>query len=695
MFLLMILIIIVAILGTPLFIVIGLSAIINFALSPGSGGIRNVILEISGIADMPLLHAIPLFTFAGYLLAHSNASKRLVRLTKAGLGWMPGGLPIVTICVCSIFTAFTGASGVTIVALGGLLLPALLSEKYGEKYSLGLITASGSFGLLFPPSLPIILFGVIASMAAKAGSGNIVQINDLFIAGIVPGLFIMLILSIHAMLMSRKFDIEKTKFSWKEIGKALSDAKWEIPLPVLLFAGIYTGKLVISDAAVVTVIYILIVELFLTKDIKIREIPKIMKESMVLVGAILVILSVSLAATNFIIYAQIPQKLFAFIQKFISNKWIFLVLLNIFLLIVGCIMDIFSALVVVVPLILPIAESYNISLIHLGIIFLANLQIGYITPPVGMDLFIASIRFKKPILTLWRSALIFIGLMLAALIVITYVPDMSLWFKEKPSIVGQWELAKENGDIDRISMKANGIYIRRTGEAGFYLLEEPVIGGYEIKGNKLFLKGNNGVEEYKYEIFNDGAKILLDKIGDDKKINNDLEEKDDQVEIMDDAEDNDDFSFMDESTDDESDDYPWEDDEAQSESDQLDDNDKSNLDENKFVDGRVFYENKVKPPLRKNAGMLIAKWEDEKGNSVEFHFNGEIEWQVNGVDKNFNYNIKKGNKLEIIEILEDSDKTIKSYYSFKVIDNNKLILKSIKNKNIVYELKFVESYSDR
>ena len=402
-----ILIVLIAILGAPLFAVIASTALLNFFNSGSS--ILIVPQEIAGIANTPLLHSIPLFTFAGYLLAHSKASQRLVKLTKATLGWMPGGLAIVTLLVCSVFTAFTGASGVTIVALGGLLLPALLSEKYGDRYSLGLVTASGSIGLLFPPSLPIIMFGVVSG----------VLIDELFVAGIIPGIFLILIISTHAMIMSKRFKVHKSKFSWKELGTTLwnPDPKilpemsigkkintiikkiqfWEIPLPVLLFAGIYSGKLAISDAATFTVVYVLVVELFLTKDIKIKELPKIMKESMLLVGAILIILSVSLAATNYIIDAQVPQKIFNFIQTFITSKWVFLILLNILLLIVGCIMDIFSAIVVVVPLILPIAQAYNINLVHLGIIFLANLEIGYLTPPVGMNLFISSIRFNKPV----------------------------------------------------------------------------------------------------------------------------------------------------------------------------------------------------------------------------------------------------------------------------------------------------------
>lgn len=508
------LIIIFALLGAPLFVVIAILTIVNHVFTPDTGGIKNVILEIAGIANMPLLHSIPLFTFAGYLLAYSNASKRLVRFTKAALGWLPAGLAIVVIIACSIFTAFTGASGITIVALGGLLLPALLADGYEEKYSLGLVTSSGSFGLLFPPSLPIIMYGVIASSASTK-----VNIDELFIAGFIPGLLIIVALSLHAIIRSRKFQIKMPKFSLRELFSAIKDFIWEIPLPVILFGGIYSGKLVISDAACLTVIYLLIVEVIIKRDIKLKDLIKIIKESMVLVGAILIILSVSLAATNFLIYAQVPQKLFLIIEKFITNKWVFLFLLNIFLLIVGCIMDIYSAIVVVVPLIIPIAEAYNIEPLHLGVIFLANLQIGYLTPPIGMNLFISAIRFDKPILTLYKASLNFIGILLITLVIITYIPEFSIWFKEKPSIVGQWRYEGER-EIEIITFKAGGIFIKRNGTDPFSLLvTQPVYGEYKIvknlfKKDFLVLKEQDKEEKVSFEIYNQGQKLLIfnDKI---------------------------------------------------------------------------------------------------------------------------------------------------------------------------------------
>ena len=493
---LFLIIIIVTISGAPLFSIIGASSMVNFLKT----NILIVPQEISGIANKPLLHSIPLFTFAGYILAHSNASKRLVRFTNAAFGWLPGGLAIVTLLTCAFFTSFTGASGVTIVALGGLLLPALISEKYNEKFSLGLVTTSGSVGLLFPPSLPIILFGVIAATS----------IDKLFVAGIFPGIIILLGLSLYSIYVAIfKFKIETVKFSFKELIESLKDMAFELPLPVILFGGIYSGKIAISDTAAFTVLYVLIVEIFIKKDIKLKEIPKIMRESMVLVGAILVILAVSLAATNYMIYQEVPQKLFNIMKNVITNKLFFLLILNIFLLIVGCLMDIFSALVVVVPLILPLADAYNIDPIHLGIIFLANLEIGYLTPPVGMNLFISSIRFGKSIIEIYKSVVVFILLRFITLALITYIPYLSLWFTEKSSIVGEWEWTDQGGRIEKFIFKSNGKGLSIKGDPMEILFNAPIIIKYEIDKDRLVIYKDSVKEEYIFEIYNQGKRLLL------------------------------------------------------------------------------------------------------------------------------------------------------------------------------------------
>ena len=414
-----ILLIVLALLGTPLFVVIAATALLGFY---GAGiDLAAVPIEFYRLAEMPILLAIPLFTFAGYLLSETGAPSRLVRVTHALLGWMHGGLAIVALLVCALFTAFTGASGVTIVAMGALLYPALKQAGYRDKFSLGLVTTSGSLGLLFAPSLPLILYGVIV---AQLGIGRVVTVDDLFLAGLLPGLLMIVLLSGYSMWQSRGAPLHA--FSRTEALGALREVAWELPLPIVVLGGIYGGYFAISEAAAITVIYVLVVEVLILREIRIRALPRIMRESMVLVGGILVILGVSLASTNYLIDAEVPADLFAAVSAHITNKLTFLLLLNVFLLILGTMLDIFSALVIMVPLLLPLALGYGIDPLHLGIIFLANMQIGYFTPPVGMNLFIASYRFKKPIIELYRATLPFFVILLIAVLIITYWPALSL-----------------------------------------------------------------------------------------------------------------------------------------------------------------------------------------------------------------------------------------------------------------------------
>jgi len=414
-----ILLIVLALLGTPLFVVIAATALLGFY---GAGiDLAAVPIEFYRLAEMPILLAIPLFTFAGYLLSETGAPSRLVRVTHALLGWMHGGLAIVALLVCALFTAFTGASGVTIVAMGALLYPALKQAGYRDNFSLGLVTTSGSLGLLFAPSLPLILYGVIV---AQLGIGAVVTVDDLFLAGLLPGLLMIVLLSGYSMWQSRGAPLHA--FSRAEALGALREVAWELPLPIVVLGGIYGGYFAISEAAAITVIYVLVVEVLILREIRVRALPRIMRESMVLVGGILVILGVSLASTNYLIDAEVPAHLFAAVSAHITNKLTFLLLLNVFLLILGTMLDIFSALVIMVPLLLPLALGYGIDPLHLGIIFLANMQIGYFTPPVGMNLFIASYRFKKPIIELYRATLPFFAILLIAVLIITYWPALSL-----------------------------------------------------------------------------------------------------------------------------------------------------------------------------------------------------------------------------------------------------------------------------
>ena len=411
-----ILIFVLAILGTPLFVVISALALLSFY------GIEIdlsvVIIEMSRLSDTPLLLSLPLFIFAGTLLAESGTPQRLLLLSQLLLGWMPGGLAVVSLMVCAVFTAFTGASGVTIFALGGLLYPALIKDGYTERFSLGLITSSGSLGLLFPPSLPLILFGVISET----------RVDHLFLAGILPGILMLTLLVAYSMKKGPRKQIDDShKITFADTVSGLKEAAWELPLPFIVLGGIYGGIFVAGEAAAITALYVLIVEVFIYRDISIKKLPEIMVQSMVLFGGILVVLAASMATTNYLVDQQVPMRLFEFIKEYISSKYTFLLLLNIFLLIVGSMLDIFSALVLVVPIIIPIAEAYGVDLIHLGIIFLTNLQIGYCTPPVGLNLFLASYRFDKSIVTLYRATLPFLALLLITLVIITYFPVITLF----------------------------------------------------------------------------------------------------------------------------------------------------------------------------------------------------------------------------------------------------------------------------
>ena len=403
-----------ALLGTPLFIVMALAAMVGFHLSEIP--LVAVAIEINKISSQASILTIPLFTFAGYMMAESGSPKRLLRFAEASLGWLPGGVAIVSLVICAFFTAFTGASGVTIIALGGLLFPILNNEGYSEKFSLGLITTSGSLGLLFPPSLPIILYGLVTN----------VDIEKLFIAGILPGIFLIVVLSLFSIKKGTA-QLTRTKFDTGELWAAFKGCWWEVLLPIGVLYGIYSGKTTTTEAAAVTAFYILIIEVFVYRDLSLmKDIPRVVKDSMSLVGGILLILSCALGFTNWLVDEEIPMKILEFMQQYLTNKYSFLLFLNLFLLIVGALMDIFSAIIVVVPLITPIAAEFGVDPIHLAIIFLTNLEIGYITPPVGINLFISSFRFKRPITELYRASFPFLLLLLFALVIITYVPDLSL-----------------------------------------------------------------------------------------------------------------------------------------------------------------------------------------------------------------------------------------------------------------------------
>lgn len=420
--LIVILLIFLIILGLPLFA--GILAATLLGLYVSQVNFMAIPIEIFRLANAPVLLAIPLFTFAGYLMAEGGTSARLVRFSRSLFGWIPGGLGIVALVSCAFFTAITGATGITIIALGGLLLPALLSEKYDGNFSLGLITTSGSLGLHFPPSLPIILYGFVSGTS----------IEKLFVAGLFPGIFMIGILCLFSVYMGRKWKLKRPPFSTREFLSAFKEASWEIPIPIIIIAGIYSGLSTATEAAALTVGYVLFIKVFVFRELTLtRDLPRVMRESMIMVGSIMIILGAALGFTNYLVDAFIPVKILDFMEGMVTSRIGFLLLLNVFLILVGCMMDIFSAILVVVPLIVPLANRFGIDPLHLGVVFLANLGIGYNTPPVGLNLFISSSRFERPVTQIYRATLPFLLLLVFTLLCITYWPGLSLFL---PGLLG-------------------------------------------------------------------------------------------------------------------------------------------------------------------------------------------------------------------------------------------------------------------
>lgn len=408
-----------ALLGAPLFAIFGALALGAYHSIQLDASI--VISELARLATMPLLRALPMFALAGYILAASRASERLLNISRAAFGWMPGGLALVSMVACTLLTAFTGASGVTIVALGGLLLPALQSEGYGERFSLGLVTSGGNMGVLFAPSLPLILFAVIANPIASE-----VTIDRLFLAALWPGVITLAALGAYGMFAGRRAGVPRQPFSGRALARALWAARWEVPLPVVVLGGIYSGKVAVSEAAVLTAAYTLIVETVIQREVSLQRLAGVIRDSIMLVGGVLVILGLGMAITNFLVDQEMPSRLVEWAGRTFHHPVVFLIALNVFLLIVGCLMDIYTAIIVFVPMLIPLGLQFGVHPVHLGVIFLANLAIGYSTPPVGMNLFIAAIRFEKPLLKLALASLPFLVLLLAVLLLITYVPVLSM-----------------------------------------------------------------------------------------------------------------------------------------------------------------------------------------------------------------------------------------------------------------------------
>ncbi|MBI2377857.1 MAG: TRAP transporter large permease subunit [Deltaproteobacteria bacterium] len=400
--------------GAPLYACLGGAALVLFWAdgTPVAAVAAETVRQIAS----PTMPTIPLFTFAGYMLAESKTSARLVRMMDALVGWLPGGLAVLTAGVCAFFTTFTGASGVTILALGGILFPMLVKERYPEKFSVGLLTASGSIGLLFPPSLPVIFYGVIAGVA----------VDKLFVAGAIPGLILVIAVSAYGALGGIRAGATRSDFDLKEVISAANEAKWELVLPLVVIVGIVSGLATLVEAAALTAAYAIFIETVIYKDLSLRDLPRVARECATLVGGVLIILGVAMGFTSYLIDADVPTLALDWVKGGIETQLGFLLALNGFLLVVGCLMDIYSAIVVVAPLILPIARHYGVDELHLGIIFLANLELGFLTPPVGMNLFLASFRFKRPLSEVYRVTFPFLVILLVAVLLITYWPWLTL-----------------------------------------------------------------------------------------------------------------------------------------------------------------------------------------------------------------------------------------------------------------------------
>ncbi len=411
----LLLLVIATVLGGPIFVALGGAALILFM----TDGVPAAAIpaETYRLAESPFLAAIPLFTLTGFLLAEGKSSQRLLDVFRSFFGWLPGGTAVVAALVCAFFTVFTGGSGVTILALGGLLFQALTADRYRERFSLGLLTASGSLGLLLPPALPLIVYGIVAE----------ISIEQLFIGGILPGILLIGLIAAWGVREGLVSGAGRTRFAIRPALVAAWRAKWELFLPVFLLGTIFGGLATLVEAAALSALYAFVVQCLIHRDLSIRaDLLRVIRECCVLVGGVLIILAVAMGLTSYLVDAQIAQKILDLVSNNIESRWVFLLCLNVFLLAVGCLMDIFSATVVVVPLIIPLGAAFGIHPVHLGIIFIANLELGYLTPPVRLNLFLASYRFERPLLEIYRAAVPMLVILGIGVVLITYVPWLTL-----------------------------------------------------------------------------------------------------------------------------------------------------------------------------------------------------------------------------------------------------------------------------
>lgn len=408
-----ILLVISAVLGNPLFVVLGGVAYLLFARN--GGALESIPNEAYTMLISETIPVIPLFTLAGFVLSASRAGERLVRLFHGLFGWVPGGQIIAAVLVSTFFTTFTGASGVTILALGGILYVVLHTDgPFTDRFTTGFLTASGSVGFLFPPSLTIILYAVVAR----------ISVIDMFIGAFIPGVIVMITMMMIGIFVAWRNKVPTSPLNLKEIRQGLREGIWELLLPLFIIVMYFSGTTTLLETASLSVLYVVLVEVLIHREVKLRDLPGIALKAMPIIGGVLIILAMSRGLSYYIIDARVPRILTEWTQANIQSKFIFLVLLNIALIITGCFMDIFSAIMVVAPLVIPMGQIFGVDPVHLGIIFLANLELGFMTPPVGLNLFLSSYRFEKPLSQIYVDVIPFFLLQLIALLVITYVP----WF---------------------------------------------------------------------------------------------------------------------------------------------------------------------------------------------------------------------------------------------------------------------------
>jgi tripartite ATP-independent transporter DctM subunit len=411
---LLVLVIAATLVGSPVFLAMGGVALVLFF--KGGVPVSAVTAEVYRLMVSPTLPAIPLLTACGYVLAESNASHRLVRFFRALFGWMPGGVAVLVVAVCALFTTFTGGSGITIMALGGLLYPILLKDRYPEGFSLGLVTASGSLGLLFPPSLPVILYAIVANVPA----------DSLYLAGLVPGTLLVVIVGLYGIRMGKKVGSPRQSFSAREVLSAGWSAKWELTVPVMVVVLFATGLATMVEAAAIAFAYAIVVECFITRDIHVfRGLPGVLMKAGVLCGSVLILLASAMGLTSWLVDAQIPDALLGAVRTHIHSPVVFLLVLNVVLLVLGSVLEIYSAIVILAPLVAPIGVAFGIDPVHLGIVFLANLELGFLFPPVGLNLFLSSSRFNKPLPELYRHVVPFLIIIGIGVLMITYMPWMT------------------------------------------------------------------------------------------------------------------------------------------------------------------------------------------------------------------------------------------------------------------------------